>query len=280
MSTLLEQVRNDLIQQVKSDTLVLPTLPEVALRVRDVAEDIHSTIQDLSQIISQDAALSARIIKVTNSPLVRTSSPVTDLSTAISRLGINFTSNLAMGLAMEQMFQATHDAIDQRMRQCWSRSMEIAASAQVLAKHFTRLQPDQAMLAGLVHQIGILPILAYAEQNEGLISDSLTLNTVIDKLHPALGAYILKQWQFPPALVEVPRHYLNVQYQSEQASYVDLVQVATIQSYSGTDHPLASIDVSQISSFQRLGLDSDNEVTQWQDLDDELNAAHAALGGH
>src|SRR5690606_28158340 len=111
----------------KNDELVLPTLPGVALQVRDVAEDINATINDLAQIIARDPALSARIIKVTNSPLVRTSSPVTDLRTAIARLGITFTSNLAIGLAMEQMFQPTHDIVDRRLRECWSHPIESAA---------------------------------------------------------------------------------------------------------------------------------------------------------
>ena len=94
MASLLETVANDLITQIKDDTLVLPSLPEVCLKVRDLAEDVESSIPQLSELIGQDAALAARIIKVANSPLVRTSSEVTDISTAVARLGINFTSNL------------------------------------------------------------------------------------------------------------------------------------------------------------------------------------------
>ena len=277
MSNLALQVKDEIVRQIKNDELVLPTLPEVALQVRDVAEDVNATINDLAQIIARDPALSARIIKVTNSPLVRTSSPVTDLGTAIARLGINFTSNLAIGLAMEQMFQATHDIIDRRLRECWSHSMEIAASAQVLARHFTKLQPDQAMLAGLVHQIGMLPILAYAENHEGLLSDSLSLDMVLEKLHPALGAYILRSWKFQPELAEVPKEYLNLQHQAAQADYTDLVQVATLQSYAGTNHPLARVKRSELGSFRRLGLDADEEVTILEDLADELSASQAAL---
>ena len=277
MSNLALQVKDDIVRQIKNDELVLPTLPEVALQVRDVAEDVNATITDLVHIIGRDPALSARIIKVTNSPLVRTSSPITDLSTAISRLGINFTSNLAVGLAMAQMFQATHDIIDRRLRECWSHSMEIAASAQVLARHFTKLQPDQAMLAGLVHQIGMLPILAYAENHECLLSDSLSLDLVLEKLHPALGSYILRSWKFQPELAEVPKEYLNLQHQAAQADYTDLVQVATLQSYAGSNHPLARINRSELGSFRRLGLDADEEVTTLEDLADELSASQAAL---
>lgn len=277
MSNLAQQVKDDIVAQIKNDELVLPTLPEIALRVREVAEDTNATIPQLSQIIAQDPALSARIIKVTNSPLIRASNPVTDLGTAISRLGIDFTSNLAVGLAMEQMFQATHDIIDKRMRECWARAMEIAASAQVLARHFTKLQPDQAMLAGLVHQIGMLPILAYAENHSDLLHDSFSLELVLEKLHPSLGSYILRSWEFSPALVNVPKEYLNLQHQADSADYCDLVQVATLQSYDGSDHPLARINRSELGSYQRLGLDADEEITQWQELNEEAEATQAAL---
>ncbi|ASP39189.1 histidine kinase [Bacterioplanes sanyensis] len=279
MTNLAKQVKDDIVAQIKNDELILPTLPEVALRVREIAEDADANISDLTKVIGQDPALAARIIKVTNSPLIRVSSQITDLATAISRLGINFTSNLAIGLAMEQMFQATHDNVDKRMRACWSRAMEIAASAQVLAKHFTRLHADQAMLAGLVHQIGMLPILSYAENHDGLLSDSYSLDMVLEKLHPALGSYILKSWEFPEELVAVPRNYLNLDYQTAEASYVDLVQVATVQSYVDTDHPLGQVDSATLGSFQRLGLDSDNDVTHWESLSDEVGATHSAIGG-
>ena len=69
-------------------------------------------------MIGNDAALTARIFKVVNSPLLRTNKEITDLQMAIGRLGINYTCNLATGLAMEQMFQATSDVID-RTPGCW-----------------------------------------------------------------------------------------------------------------------------------------------------------------
>lgn len=277
MTSLALQVKDEIVAQIKNDELVLPTLPEIALQVRDVAENPNATISDITQIVARDPALSARIIKVTNSPMVRSSTPVTDLSSAISRLGIIYTSNLATGLAMEQMFQATHDIIDKRLRECWSRAIEIASSAQVLARHFTRLKPDQAMLAGLIHQIGMLPILTYAENHDGLLSDSLSLDLLLEKLHPALGSYILRRWKFPEELIDVPKEYLNLQHSAPHADYCDVIQVATLQSYAGSDHPLARIERSKLGSFQRLGLDSDDEVHDWDELNEEASAGHQAL---
>jgi len=268
MASLLETVANDLIQQIKDDTLVLPSLPEVCLRVRDVADDANATIPDLSAIIKQDAALSARIIKVANSPLVRTPCEVTDLGTAISRLGINFTSNLAMGLAMEQMFQATSDAVDKRMRKIWSESAEIASICHVLAMHFTKLLPDQAMLGGLIHKIGALPVLAYAEDNPALLNDGMALDKLIHKLHPVIGTHIVKAWKFPKALLNVPGQYLKFDRDVEQVDYADLVTVAVLQSVANTDHPYTQLDWSTIGAFDRVGVSPEVEMAEAIDLEE------------
>ena len=268
MASLLETVANDLIAQIKDDSLVLPSLPEVCLRVRDVAEDIESSIPQLSAIIGQDAALAARIVKVANSPLVRTPSEVTDVATAVARLGINFTSNLAMGLAMEQMFQATSDVVDKRMRQIWNQSSEIASICHVMATHYTKLQPDQAMLGGLIHKIGALPVLAYAEDHNALLNDAFALDKLIAKLHPVIGTHILKAWKFPKELLNIPSQYMKFDRTPEKVDYADLVQVAVLQSVAETDHPYAKLDWSTIGSFDRLGISPEVEMTEMVDLEE------------
>lgn len=195
MSNIAETIKADLTAAIENDKLVLPTLPEAALQVREIAESEDSAIGDLVQVISNDTALSARIIRVCNSPLFRGSRAIENLNMAVSRLGMAYTSSLAMGLAMQQMFQATSDMIDKRLRATWQASTEVAGVCHVLAQHYTKLKPDQATLAGLVHLIGVLPILRYVEDEEVQIS-GIMLDNVIEELHPRIGAAILKNGTF------------------------------------------------------------------------------------
>lgn len=273
MSTLIATVQSELMGAINNDELILPTLPEVALQVREAAEDPDVGIGELSKVISNDAALTARIIKVVNSPLLRSSSEISDLNMAVARLGMGYTTNLAMGLAMEQMFQATSDVIDRRLREVWQRSTEIAGISHVLCRHFTRLPPDQATLAGLVHQIGILPILTYAEENGQLLNDSFTLEKVIERLHPELGQRILQAWDFPPALACVPVEHLDFDRQTPQQDLVDIVQVALLQSYAGSEHPLGKIDWTGVDAFRKLGLEV---IEQSLSADEDLSASMEA----
>lgn len=277
MSDVIEKVRTDIINAIKSDQLVLPTLPEVALRVREVADDPDASIDQLCQVIGRDPSLSARIIKVANSPLLRASQAIEDLKMALMRLGIEYTCNIATGLAMEQMFQATSDLVDKRLREVWNRSSEIAGICHVLCKISTNLRPDQATLAGLVHKIGVLPILTYAEDHPSLLKDSLTLDTVIERLHAPIGDLILKTWDFPEELAHIPSQHLKMQRPGDTADYADIVTVALLQSHMGTDHPMAQVDYHQVTSFTRLGLDPDMQDAEGEDLSDEMEAAMALL---
>lgn len=277
MNPIVEKVREDIFSAIKSDKLVLPTLPEVALKVREVADDPNASIDQLTQTIGHDAALSARIIRVANSPLLRASRAIDDLRTALMRLGISYTCNIATGLAMEQMFQATSDLVDIRMREVWSRSSEVAGICYVLCKHYTKLRPDQATLAGLVHKIGVLPILTYAEDHPALLKDSLTLDSVIETLHAPIGDLILKTWNFPAEIAMVPTQHLDFTRKVPKADYADLVTVAMLQSYMGTENPMSKVDYHTVTAFGRLGLDPDMQVAESEDLSGDMEAAMSFL---
>lgn len=274
---LLHSVRQELLAAIESDRLTLPTLPEVALQVREATHDPDIDVARLARVIQNDTALSARIIKVANSPLLRASRPIEDLKMAVSRLGIDYTSNLATSLAMQQMFQATSDVIDQRMRAVWARSTEVAGIAHALARHYTRLKPDQATLAGIIHKIGVLPILTYAEDNRRLLKDPAALDRLIDELHPKIGQKILETWSFHEELVNVPEDHLDFGRSPEKVDYADVIMVAHLQSLIGSDHPLTQMDWSIISAFNRLGLSPEINTHEVEDLSADMEAAMAML---
>lgn len=278
MSNTVEQLKVEMVSAIKEDKLTLPTLPEVALRVRDAASDPEASVKSLSEIINTDAALSARLIKVANSPILRGSTVIEDVKMAVSRLGLDYAANLATGLAMEQMFQATSDIVDQRMRQVWSRSTEVAAICHVMCKHFSQLKPDQATLSGLVHKIGVLPILTYAEDtHHELLNDPVTLDCMINDLSPIIGSLILKTWDFPQDIVLVPREHTNFERHVDELDYSDLVMVAVLQSLSGSNHPYCNLDWSKFSVFKRLGIEPDFNILQNDSLNNDMEAATAML---
>lgn len=274
MSDLKNKIKKDIVNAINSNKLVLPTLPEIALQVREVAENPDSSIQQLTQVLNNDVAMTARIISVCNSPLLRGSREITDLNMAVSRLGMSYTANLATGLAMEQMFQATSEMIDKRMREVWQTSTEVAGICHALATHYTKLKPDQATLAGLIHQIGVLPILSYIEEHD-LRINNVILDNLIDGMAPAIGSYILKKWDFPAELQIVPKEHCHFKRKIPEADYADIVMVARLQSLAETDHPYTKLPWSSITAFDRLGLDPEVDSSEAEDLSEEMEKAMA-----
>jgi len=255
MNTLAKRVQAQLLDAIENDDLFLPTLPEVALSIREAAEDTEISVGALSKIIGRDAALSARLIKVVNSPLLRASVDVTNLHTALTRLGINYSCNLAIGLVIEQIFHARSPAVEQKLRKVWAHSLEVAGISYALSRCYTSLKPDQAALGGLVHQIGALPVFIYAEEYNELLADPLCLHYVIEQIQPVLGDKILGAWQFPAQLASLPSQVQDLNRRTDQVDYIDIVQIACCLSSNHRDRSLATLP-----AYHHLGLPYGTEL--------------------
>jgi len=264
MSTLAQAVQDDLLVAIDRDDLMLPTLPEVALEIRQAAEDSEVSVSQLSRVVGRDPALSARLIKVVNSPLLRSQVEVTSLQSAITRLGVNYTCNLAIGLVIEQIFNARLPVVEAKLREIWATSIEVAGIGYEICRRQAHLKPDQGALAGMVHLIGVLPILTYAEEHNELLSDPVCLNHVIEKIHPVIGARILKSWDFPRALSDVPLLYLDQQREQAAPDYSDVVQIAALLNTPIERRP----SISKLPSYVRLGMDRLDPPLLGRELED------------
>ena len=248
--------KESILADLENDRLTLPTLPEVAIKVRETIDDDGASISDIAQIIETDAALSARIIQVANSALYRGLNSADTVQNAVKRMGLKTVKNLAIGLVMKQLFQATHPVVDRYLRSAWKQSTDIAALSAMIAKHYTNLEADGALLAGLTHSIGLSPILVRAESDSELLNDNAELVKLLEESAPIVGTEILKKWGFSQALVDVPMQHLVLDRQGNngKADYADVVQVALLQTVAGSDHPLGSIDLDNLSSMDRVGM--------------------------
>ncbi len=273
-----EQFIADLYDDLAKDKLVLPTLPEVALRVRDTLSDELKSLADVAKIITTDTALSARLIQIANSPLLRTHNPIESVEGAVTRLGGDMIRNLVTSIVMEQMFQATSDATDKRLRHIWEHSTQVAAIASALTKQFTKLKPDMALLAGLVHDIGALPILTHAEDTPELLEDEALLDSIIAKAHTKIGSAILAKWNFPPELVAVVSEHEDIMRNSGgDIDYTDIVIVSNLQSMIGSNHPHTQLNWDTIPAFQKMGLTAEVNVVEMDGTSEDIQATASAL---
>lgn len=223
-----------LVEKIRTDMLVLPTLPEMAIRVRKTADDPNSNLMMMTEVIAQDPALAARMIKVANSAFMGRSVKVNSLNQAITRIGLSQVKNIATAMAMEQLFVSQHELIKEKMAQVWRDSVNVTSIALACLKMYLannkhcHLNLDVMTLAGLMHQIGVLPILTEAERYQNVFGDPLFLDNAIQTLSGQIGSSIMLAWDFAETYVQVVMNWNNSAHQTEQVSYIDFIRLGTL----------------------------------------------------
>ncbi len=252
----LEQKALDAVAEgFRLNAMKLPSLPEVTAQVRAVGNDPDATVEDLAREILRDAGLTARLIRVANSPLLRGRMEVRTLQQAITRLGFYYVRDLVTALALEHAFEPRTSPMRQLQQRISRRSKDVAAIAQVLARHCTGLAPEQALLAGLLHFIGALPLLAALEDQQLERFDANTLFKLIESRHAEIGTSLLRQWRFPEDIASVPEAYLDTAKNSAQApSLADVVAVASLLARPLETPGQEPPDLSGLPAAHKLGL--------------------------
>ena len=234
-----------IVRDALNDELELPIMPELGLAVRRKTLDPSSSASDLTLIIQTDVAITTKLIQVANSPLYAGYEPIQSLNEAVARIGMTAVRDIVTGLTIKQIFVTEQPRLRRRMRELWEHSARVAANCSVLARHQVGVDPDQALLAGLVHDIGELAIIKYANAfSTDELSDE-ALAEAIEHLSGKLGALMLRQWSLDEEFVFAALHADNFELASESVvRLVDLVQVAQL-------HLLASVPGAQVPELEK-----------------------------
>lgn len=274
-----EQFYEEILAELKSGKLVLPVLPDVALKVNDIAERPEASSTDLSEVILSDTALSAELLRVANCPLYRGRKPVDKVQTAITRLGLKMVRNLVSSLVLQQMFQAPSKSIANQLHALWQHSADVAAICHVLSSKQRGISSDEAMLAGLIHDIGVLPILLKADERPEFLENPALLTSVIEDLSAPIGAAILESWDFPESLIAAVSEHKDYQRDSVNGpDLVDIVQVANLQSVANVGQIMSDEELAMVPSIIKLGVQTEVEVEELDEDSDEYAEALALFG--
>ncbi|MAJ70393.1 MAG: HDOD domain-containing protein [Alteromonadaceae bacterium TMED7] len=220
-----------LVEKIKNDTLVLPTLPAVALKVRKAADNPDINLHDMGEVIGQDPSLSARMIKISNSAYMGRAVKVTSISQAVTRIGLRQIKNIATALAMEQLFVSKNELVGEYMKKEWANTVEVVANSMAALQMYTARTKkrdftiDTMTLMALIHSIGVLPILTEAERHTEVFASPSFLNDAIDKLAPKVGGSIMRNWEFGEDFVVVAERWHDLAYIPEKLGYIDFVRV-------------------------------------------------------
>jgi HD-like signal output (HDOD) protein len=201
-SKLLEFVQG-LAAGIRPD-LDLPAFPEVVRRLQVALLDDRTTVKDIVTVIGSEPVLSARLMQMANSAALNPGgTPVASLNNAVNRMGFNLVRTVATAFALRQLSRnSALGAIRHDLEAVWKSSNEVAAIAYTVGKRAFGRQPDEAMIAGLLHSIGRLYIVMNVHQQAPALRDEPTFAKVVDEQHPQLGRAILAAWGLPQRICD------------------------------------------------------------------------------
>ncbi|WP_417595640.1 HDOD domain-containing protein [Oceanospirillum sp.] len=257
--------------------LSLPSLPEVTQKVSQIIVDEELNVDHMASLIAADASLAARLIKVANSALYRAYGPISQLSEAIKRLGLNATRHLVLAFALQVQLQIpAANWVRKRQLRSWKESIQLAAICYVLAKKCTKIPPEEALLAGLLHNIGELPLVQFAAEYPELADDPDYLDQIMQEARGQAGAIILHRWNFPEALVTAVQHVDTWFYEpnSKDVTLTDILILARLHSMAMSERSPSAPSISQVPSYEKIApgpLTSQQRLEILEDARDQIS---------
>lgn len=253
-------------QHYLDDELEIPSFPSIALKLRKAMQsDIG--VADAVQIIQLDPVISAKLIQVANCPLYLTANPAKSCFDAVNRIGLNATRNLVVSLSIKQVFNSSSKTISSYLEKIWKQSIYISSICFVLAKETKQVNAEEALLAGLVCDIGLVPFLNFAANLPDDYYTEADLDLILPYIRGPIGRNVLRKWDFPEEIINIPNDAENwFQHTEGKLNLTDIVVLSRLHSQIGrpemahlpaiTSIPaagkLASITLSPENSLQLL----------------------------
>ena len=217
------EARTEVVNGAIREISHIATLPEVTLKIIEMVEDPKSTASDLHEVIAGDPALSSRILKVVNSSFYGLPGQIASINRAIVLLGLNAVKNIAIAASLAKLFRGGDLTARFSAKQLWEHSNACAAASKIIVDTLKMGLADEAFLAGLMHDIGIMVEMQFDRQNLIQAVESLGVNNagvpliemleaeeqVFQANHQHFGAALCSKWKFPRCLEVVAGYHHN-----------------------------------------------------------------------
>ncbi len=244
-----------LYQDLMQDNISLPSLPAVALKIQQVFNDDSVDADKLAQVLLTDPAITGKLIKVANSPVYQGVAATETLQAAIVRLGMQTTYKQVMAYAVNELFKSQSPQIAQRMEAVAAHSRKVAAISRILAKSTRLFDPEQAMLAGLIHDLGVIVIVEYLQKHSDSMHEPDIIDRAITTLRPQITGMLMKKWNFAEDMVLVAEESEDwFRNPSDEVDLCDLVLVAQFHSLMGSAEMQNMPPISKIPAMTKLNM--------------------------
>jgi HD-like signal output (HDOD) protein len=268
--------------EMSAGKIEIPSFPDVAVRIRRILADENCDTGQIAKVVSAEPAMAAKLLQIANSAALNPNgNKISELKSAIARIGFSNVRTASLAYAMEQVKNAPALApIRKPLNDLWERSVKVAAMSYVVSRSWTKVNADQALLAGLMHGMGRVYILTRAVKHPSLFSDAVAYQQIVRDWNTAIAKAVLESWEIAPDIVYAVEHYEDIERVGNGAP--DLTDVLTIANLLVSFHsePQAlELHLKQTSAASRLELTPESCQKVLKETAGELAGLRTALGG-
>jgi len=267
--------------ELSKGKIELPSFPEVAMRIQRMLTDENVAADKIVRAIGAEPALAVRVLRMANSAALNLSGKqVTELRTAVARLGFNLLRSAAYSFIVAQVRQAANlRKMDRQLLALWEQSSTVAAICFVVARKYTQVNADSALLAGLLHGVGKLYILTRATNFPGLLSDPESYAQVESEWHANIARALLENWEIAEDIVTAVQEYEEYDRETRGPANVgDVLTAATLLAEAQATGDIGTLRIDGVKAWQRLGIDRAGCEDILRESSNEIAALRGALG--
>lgn len=275
------KVLEDIARDLSGDEITFPTFLDITFQVRTALKDPNLSVDQLAKLVGAEPLMSTKIIRMSNSVALNPSGrEIADVKSAIVRVGMEAVRTVSFAVAMEQLLKSKQmHVFEDLSKKLWEHTSHVAALCRVLARKLAKINGDEAMFAGLVHDLGVFYLMSRAANFPELVADKAELHALLVGWHDNIGHALLSALGSPESvLVAVQEHETDREI-SEVKTLSDVLYVANKianRSSSWRDPELdGAVDTSMLDSL----FDAETLAEIVDESQEEVQSLKAALGG-
>jgi HD-like signal output (HDOD) protein len=244
--------------ELSKGKIELPGFPQIVLRVQRVLADINADAARIVRVIGGEPVLASHLVRMANSAaLAPSTGPVADLHAAVARVGLDTVRSATIACAVQQLRAAPAlRGMEKQLDAQWQRAILVASLCHVIARRLTRVNPDTALLAGMVQGIGRLYILTRASGHRELFADEASYQSIEHDWHLSIAAALLENWGFADEIVQAVHDSESFERDARGATNLsDVLTVGVILAAHHNQPQTLRAQVHCARPLQRLQLD-------------------------
>ncbi|MDQ6990049.1 MAG: HDOD domain-containing protein [Mariprofundaceae bacterium] len=282
MSVDVGKIAEEIRVRFRAGEAKLPLLPEAVIQVRRIVQDESQGAADIARALGNDMTFSATVLRIANSARFKSGSfEIRSLPMAIQRLGGRRTLQLMVAISAKIHMQVKNKALQKILQQTSAHSLSVAVAAQHLATLIQSAEPEEAFLAGMLHDIGVQAVVCAVPDLLIPLEHADKLK-VIQRLHREMGGRLLNHWDMPDVFETIASHHGIESDDRPRDKLIDFIDAADfLVQHNGVKvlfDAIGDVDIQHYPPIQRLGATEVHLAAVEIELETSIGDMQATIG--